>query len=83
MELEFVPLYEQYRYGTTIWSPLAGGLLTGKYNTGEIPEGSRYTNPMFKNFMFDKYMNEKEMPKTIEMLQGLAAIGSELNVPMA
>ena len=27
-------------YGTTIWSPLAGGMLTGKYNNG-IPEGSR------------------------------------------
>lgn len=27
--------------GTTIWSPLAAGFLTGKYNNGDVPEGSR------------------------------------------
>ena len=35
------PVFEDYSYGTTIWSPLAGGILTGKYNDG-IPEDSRY-----------------------------------------
>ena len=33
-------VYEDYGYGSTTWSPLASGLLTGKYNDG-IPEGSR------------------------------------------
>ena len=33
-------VYEEYGYGTTTWSPLASGLLTGKYKDG-IPEGSR------------------------------------------
>lgn len=42
-EVEYAPLYEQFKYGTTIWSPLASGLLTGKYNNG-IPEGSRFAN---------------------------------------
>ncbi|KAK5114428.1 hypothetical protein LTR85_010251 [Meristemomyces frigidus] len=42
-EVEFAPLYEQFKYGTTIWSPLASGLLTGKYNDG-IPEDSRFAN---------------------------------------
>ena len=42
-ETEYHPLYENpYRIGTTIWSPLASGILTGKYNNG-IPEGSRLT----------------------------------------
>ncbi len=39
-EKEHAPLYEGIGLGTTTWSPLAGGLLTGKYNDG-IPEGSR------------------------------------------
>ena len=46
-EVEYAPLYNQFKYGTTIWSPLASGLLTGKYNDG-IPEDSRFaTNKDF------------------------------------
>jgi voltage-dependent potassium channel beta subunit len=37
---EYDAVYEDYGYGSTTWSPLASGLLTGKYNEG-IPEGSR------------------------------------------
>lgn len=40
-ENEYLPLFERRRYGTTIYSPLAGGILTGKYNDGNIPDGSR------------------------------------------
>jgi len=40
VEQEYVPLYQELGYGTTIWSPLASGLLTGKYNDG-IPADSR------------------------------------------
>ena len=40
VEAEFHPLYNEIGLGTTIWSPLASGFLTGKYNQG-IPEGSR------------------------------------------
>jgi aryl-alcohol dehydrogenase-like predicted oxidoreductase len=46
-ESEYAPLYEKFQYGTTIWSPLASGILTGKYDNG-IPEGSRFaTNKAF------------------------------------
>lgn len=41
-EEEYAPIFKNYGYGTTIWSPLASGLLTGKYNNG-IPEGTRAT----------------------------------------
>ena len=42
-EVEYAPLFQApYRLGTTIWSPLASGILTGKYNEG-IPKGSRMT----------------------------------------
>lgn len=44
VEVEFAPLYEEIGLGTTIWSPLASGLLTGKYNDG-IPPGSRLSLP--------------------------------------
>ena len=40
MEKEYLPLFRDYGLGTTIWSPLSSGLLTGKYSQG-IPEGSR------------------------------------------
>lgn len=39
-EVEYAPLFERFQMGTTIWSPLASGALTGKYLQG-IPEGSR------------------------------------------
>ncbi len=40
MEGDYVRFYKEYGYGSTIWSPLASGLLTGKYNKG-IPSDSR------------------------------------------
>ena len=40
IEKDYLPLYKKYGLGTTIWSPLASGLLTGKYNHG-IPSNSR------------------------------------------
>ena len=41
-EKEYKPLYKKYGLGSTIWSPLASGLLTGKYDKG-IPKKSRFT----------------------------------------
>ncbi|TBU29779.1 voltage-gated potassium channel beta-2 subunit [Dichomitus squalens] len=40
-EKEYAPLYKNYSIGTTVWSGLARGLLTGKYNNG-IPSDSRF-----------------------------------------
>ena len=42
VEKDYAHLYEEIGLGTTIWSPLASGFLTGKYNDG-IPEGSRFS----------------------------------------
>ncbi|KAL5536102.1 hypothetical protein ACEPAF_4207 [Sanghuangporus sanghuang] len=41
-EGEFAPIYAKYGIGTTVWSALASGLLTGKYRGGNIPPGSRF-----------------------------------------
>src|SRR5690606_33191612 len=43
VELEYAPLYAEHGLGTTVWSPLASGVLTGKYNDG-VPEGSRFAH---------------------------------------
>jgi voltage-dependent potassium channel beta subunit len=42
-EQEYLPLYKKYHLGTTTFSSLASGLLTGKYNNG-IPEDTRFAN---------------------------------------
>jgi voltage-dependent potassium channel beta subunit len=47
VEKEYARLYEDIGLGTTIWSPLASGLLTGKYLNG-IPEGSRASLPGYE-----------------------------------
>lgn len=52
-EVEYHPIYRQpYNIGTTIWSPLASGLLTGKYNES-IPEGSRAAAKQY-NWLTDR-----------------------------
>ncbi|MDT8324028.1 MAG: aldo/keto reductase [Bacteroidota bacterium] len=47
VEVEYERLYSDIGLGTTIWSPLASGLLTGKYNDG-VPEGSRLSLPEYE-----------------------------------
>lgn len=59
--------------GTTVWSPLASGVLTGKYNNG-IPEESRFdSNPDLKRIL-NKYMNEGTKEATLKALNGLSDI---------
>ncbi len=48
VEKDYLPLYKEYGLGTTIWSPLASGLLTGKYSKDHVPEGSRLALEMYK-----------------------------------
>ncbi len=47
VEVEYADLYEELGLGTTVWSPLASGLLTGKYDEG-IPDGSRLSLPGYQ-----------------------------------
>ncbi|MFT5223362.1 MAG: voltage-dependent potassium channel beta subunit [Glaciecola sp.] len=61
VETEYARLYEDIGLGTTIWSPLASGLLTGKYLDG-VPEGSRATLPGYEwlgDFLTDEARNAK------------------------
>lgn len=79
VEAEYAPLYEEIGLGTTIWSPLAGGLLTGKYNQG-IPEGTRATLEGYE-WMRKRFENE-EAQRQIAKVQKLVPIADELGCSM-
>ena len=81
-EVEYAPLYDQYKYGTTIWSPLASGLLTGKYNDG-IPEDSRFANN--KNFFEGtvKALQTEEGKAKIAKVRKLTEIADKLEGSVA
>jgi len=49
VERELVPMAKALKLGVVAWSPLAGGLLSGKYHSGGTVEG-RYSNEMIKSF---------------------------------
>lgn len=85
MEKNLRPVFEDYRYGTTIWSPLAGGILTGKYNEGVAPEGSRYSESQFaKDMIWPKYFGTpSKVESTIKLLKGLEEIAKEAGCTQA
>jgi len=76
-EVEYEPLFKNYEYGTTIWSPLASGLLTGKYNDG-VPKDSRFAqnSAFFENTVKEL---ESEVGKAkIEKVKKLTVIAERL-----
>jgi voltage-dependent potassium channel beta subunit len=79
-EAEYAPLFERFGLGSTIWSPLAGGLLTGKYNDG-IPEGSRATLEGYE-WLRDRYEGDKAASR-IEKVRRLQPIADDLGCTLA
>lgn len=76
-EQEYARLFDETGYGATIWSPLASGLLTGKYRDG-IPDDSRGA---LKGYgWLAKRMSDKEIVAKVE---GLRPIADELGCSMA
>lgn len=79
IEPEIVPLSERLGLSQVVWSPLAQGVLTGKYQPGaEPPEGSRAADPSVNQFI-DRWM---ERP-TLEAVQRLRPIADQVGVSMA
>lgn len=77
IEKEYLPLYRDLGYGTTIFSPLAFGLLTGKYNHG-VPEGSRAALEGFdwlRDFVTD--------PGRIQKVKRLQTLAGDLGVQLS
>jgi len=72
IENDYLEVYKNVGLGTTIWSPLAAGLLTGKYNNG-IPEGSRLAIEGF-DWLKERWI----MQDKIEKVQQLQLLANEL-----
>ena len=77
VEKEYAPFYRDYGMGTTIWSPLASGVLSGKYSRG-IPKDSRLNLPGYE-WLREKYQND-EGRRRIATVEKLAAIAQELGM---
>ena len=77
MENEYLMIFKTVGMGTTIWSPLAAGLLSGKYNDG-IPEGSRFAMTGFE-WLKDRWVQER----FVEKAKQLHTLSQELGVTMA
>ncbi len=80
VEREYARLYDEIGLGTTIWSPLASGLLTGKYNQG-IPEGSRLDLEDYD--WLRERLQDEEWQRNLEKVRQLSAIADELGCSMA
>ncbi len=80
LEKEYLGLFDSEGMGTTIWSPLASGILTGKYNNG-IPTGSRMSLPDYK-FLRDN-LESKEGANNIKKIVRLSKISDKLGITMA
>lgn len=77
VEREYAPLYEDMGLGTTTFSPLASGLLTGKYNDG-IPDDSRLATEGYE-WLRDQVLVEER----IEKVRQLSEVADELNCTTA
>ena len=69
VETELAPLYERIGLGLTIWSPLASGLLSGKYIDG-VPEGSRALLPGYG--WLRQLLTDEDSNKRVRKLRDLA-----------
>jgi voltage-dependent potassium channel beta subunit len=79
VEKEYERLYTQIGLGTTIWSPLYSGLLTGKYNEG-IPEGTRATLPGYE-WLRQRFESE-EAKRIVAAVQELQKVADDLGISM-
>ncbi|MCY1514545.1 L-glyceraldehyde 3-phosphate reductase [compost metagenome] len=77
MEQEYLQIFKTAGMGTTIWSPLASGLLTGKYNDG-IPEGSRLSLEGFE-WLKDKTITDQKL----QDVRNLKKVADELGTSLA
>jgi voltage-dependent potassium channel beta subunit len=77
VELEYKPVFKELGYGATTWSPLASGILTGKYNSG-VPKGSRLGLASMK-WLAETALDEEH----IKHVRALEPVAKELGCSMA
>lgn len=73
MENEFLQIFKTVGMGTTIWSPLASGLLSGKYNDG-IPKGSRFALQGF-DWLKERWIMDEKVKKVKKLSELAAKLG--------
>ena len=77
MEQDYLPVFKNVGLGTTIWSPLAAGFLTGKYNNG-IPEDSRLAIEGF-DWLKARWIQDAKLEK----VKKLTVLANEMGVSLA
>lgn len=77
MEQDYLPVFKNVGLGTTIWSPLAAGFLTGKYNEG-IPAGSRLAIEGF-DWLKERWVQEEKVKK----VKQLSELAKNMDVSLA
>jgi aryl-alcohol dehydrogenase-like predicted oxidoreductase len=80
MEKDYRSLFEKHGYGTTVWSPLAQGFLSGRYNDGNVPEDSRANalDPFWGGWLLHTYFSGEKKEKLLTVCRGLAELSKEL-----
>lgn len=79
VERDYAPVYDTFGLGTTIWSPLASGLLTGKYNEG-VPQDSRAALQGYE--WLREIIEGPEGRKRVEQVKALAKIADGAGMPI-
>ena len=80
-EVEYAPLFADHGMGSTIWSPLASGALTGKYLKG-IPDGSRASLTGYE--WLKKHMVESDRgQERMKTVAKLIPIAEELGISLS
>jgi len=90
-EKEYARVFREFGYGTTIWSPLAGGLLTGKYTSKDFPTDSRLglqdnNKWLREELLSGKGMNgleETNLDVILEKVQNLKPIAEKVGCTLA
>jgi voltage-dependent potassium channel beta subunit len=77
MEQDYLPVFRNVGLGTTIWSPLAAGFLTGKYQQG-LPEGSRFSMSGYE-WLRKRWLQEDRIRK----VQQLGELAGRLEIGLA
>ena len=79
VEGDFLPLYDRFGLGTTIWSPLASGILTGKYRDG-IPKDSRMNLKSYE--WLRKSLESEKGKRKIRLTNELQKVADDLGISL-
>jgi aryl-alcohol dehydrogenase-like predicted oxidoreductase len=77
IEHEIIPVSKKYGIGQVVFSPLAQGVLTGKYKGGKVPEGSRAANEEISAFV-QRFLQ----PEMLAKVEALEKIAGELGITL-